>query len=316
MGYADVSFSSRSAAYLAIVKAMDRTRRPGRDRRRRGQPRLDRRRVHASARRPACRTRQTVLGFYVVGPLGSPSDPWPKRYLTVEPARRLASRRYHECAAIGRLGGPVRDRGAPLHDGRASRRRGSPGRAALDSTTWPSATSASLDPAAARRGRPAGPVPRSVRHRRPGARLPRRQLARAACRGRPSSGSHAVVGEEWGGELIRGWDHWLDEPAAGRRPAGGARSSGARPARSSSAIRRRSTSTSSPSRPSTARPGRRIVVTDRAELPDRPLRPRGPRPPTGPRDRLARSGSGRGPAGRPTSRPRWPPIRATSPSSP
>ena len=21
-----------------------------------------------------------------------------------------------------------------------------------------------------------------------------------------------VVGDEWGGELIRGWDHWLDEP--------------------------------------------------------------------------------------------------------
>ena len=24
----------------------------------------------------------TVLGFYVVGPLGSPTDPWPKKYLT------------------------------------------------------------------------------------------------------------------------------------------------------------------------------------------------------------------------------------------
>ena len=21
-----------------------------------------------------------------------------------------------------------------------------------------------------------------------------------------------VVGEEWGGELIRGWEHWIDEP--------------------------------------------------------------------------------------------------------
>lgn len=25
----------------------------------------------------------TILGFYVVGPLGSPTDPWPKKYLTV-----------------------------------------------------------------------------------------------------------------------------------------------------------------------------------------------------------------------------------------
>jgi hypothetical protein len=94
MGYADVSFSSRSAAYLAIVKAMDRTRRPvgivvdeG---------------SHAwtvvgfSIREtPGVPNSTTVLGFYVVGPLGSPSDPWPKKYLTVS---QLSSRftRYHE----------------------------------------------------------------------------------------------------------------------------------------------------------------------------------------------------------------------------
>jgi hypothetical protein len=94
MGYADISFSSRSAAYLAIVKAMDRTGRPvgivvdeGR---------------HAwtvvgfSIREtPGVPNSTTVLGFYVVGPLGSPSDPWPKRYLTVS---QLSSRftRYHE----------------------------------------------------------------------------------------------------------------------------------------------------------------------------------------------------------------------------
>lgn len=94
MGYADTSFSSRSAAYLAIVKAMDRTRRPvgivvdeG---------------SHAwtvvgfSVREtPGVPNSTTVLGFYVVGPLGSPADPWPKRYLTVS---QLSSRftRYHE----------------------------------------------------------------------------------------------------------------------------------------------------------------------------------------------------------------------------
>jgi len=94
MGYADTSFSSRSAAFLAIAKAMDRTRRPvgivvdeGR---------------HAwtvvgfSIREtPGVPNSTTVLGFYVVGPLGSPSDPWPKRYYTVD---QLATRftRYHE----------------------------------------------------------------------------------------------------------------------------------------------------------------------------------------------------------------------------
>lgn len=93
-GYADVSFSSRSAAYLAIVEAMDRTKRPvgivvdeG---------------THAwtvvgfSVREtPGVPNSTTVLGFYVVGPLGSPSDPWPKKYLTAD---QLAYRftRYHE----------------------------------------------------------------------------------------------------------------------------------------------------------------------------------------------------------------------------
>ena len=47
-----------------------------------------------------------------------------------------------------------------------------------------------------------------------------------------------VVGEEWGGDLIRGWDRWLDEPLRVgdrlRRP-----SSAPDPARSSSATRHR-----------------------------------------------------------------------------
>ncbi len=94
MSYADVSFSSRSAAYLAIVKALDRTRRPV------GIV------VDAASHAwtvvgftvretPGVPDSTTVLGFYVVGPLGSPSDPWPKKYLTVD---QLALRftRYHE----------------------------------------------------------------------------------------------------------------------------------------------------------------------------------------------------------------------------
>jgi hypothetical protein len=94
MGYADQSYTSRSTAYLEIVKAMDATGRPvgivvdeG---------------THAwtvvgfSIREtPGVPNSTTVLGFYVVGPLGSPSDPWPKRYYTVA---QLNSRftRYHE----------------------------------------------------------------------------------------------------------------------------------------------------------------------------------------------------------------------------
>jgi hypothetical protein len=93
-GYADVSFSSRSAAFLAIVTAMDRTKRPvgivvdeG---------------THAwtvvgfrVSETPGVPGSTTVLGFYVVGPLGSPSDPWPKKYFTAD---QLATRftRYHE----------------------------------------------------------------------------------------------------------------------------------------------------------------------------------------------------------------------------
>jgi hypothetical protein len=94
MGYADVSFNSRSAAFLAIVASMDRTKRPvgivvdeG---------------THAWTvvgfkirETPGVEGSTTVLGFYVVGPLGSPSDPWPKKYLTTA---QLATRytRYHE----------------------------------------------------------------------------------------------------------------------------------------------------------------------------------------------------------------------------
>jgi hypothetical protein len=93
-GYADQSFSSRTDAQLAIVKAMDRTGRPvgividaG---------------SHAWTvvgytvrETPGVADSMTVLGFYVVGPLGSPSDPWPKKYLTTS---QFASRftRYHE----------------------------------------------------------------------------------------------------------------------------------------------------------------------------------------------------------------------------
>ena len=93
-GYADVSFTSRTAAYLKIVNAMDRTHRPVGIVVDKGN--------HAwtvvgfSVREtPGVANSTTVLGFYVVGPLGSPSDPWPKKYMTVA---QLNSRftPYHE----------------------------------------------------------------------------------------------------------------------------------------------------------------------------------------------------------------------------
>ncbi len=94
MGYADVSFESRTDAYLAIVKAMDRTKRPV------GIV------VDAASHAwtvvgftvretPGVPNSTTVLGFYVVGPLGSPTDPWPKKYLTTAQLNTRFTR-YHE----------------------------------------------------------------------------------------------------------------------------------------------------------------------------------------------------------------------------
>lgn len=94
MGYNDVSFDSRGAAYSAIVDAMDRTKRPvgivvGAG-------------THAWTivgftvrETPGVPGSRTILGFTVVGPLGSPRDPWPKKYYTVD---QLATHftRYHE----------------------------------------------------------------------------------------------------------------------------------------------------------------------------------------------------------------------------
>ncbi len=92
--YADQSYTSRSTAYAAIVEAMDRTKRPV------GMV-IDEGThawtvvgftVRETSGVPGSRV---ILGFTVVGPLGSPKDPWPKKYYTVD---QLASRftRYHE----------------------------------------------------------------------------------------------------------------------------------------------------------------------------------------------------------------------------
>lgn len=44
---------------------------------------------------PADPTRRTLLGFYVSGPLGSPKDPYPYKYLTLDAFRKEFTR-YHE----------------------------------------------------------------------------------------------------------------------------------------------------------------------------------------------------------------------------
>ena len=75
-----------------------------------------------------------------------------------------------------------------------------------------------------------------------------------------------VVGGEWGGELIRGWDHWLDEPLrVGDRLAEAVL--GARPGE---VVLSDSTSVNfykAALAALEARPGRRVVVTDRPNFP-------------------------------------------------
>jgi hypothetical protein len=98
MGYADHSFGTQAAAYAAIADAMDRTRRPVGIVVDRGSHAwtVVGFRVSETVGVPGSRT---VLGFYVVGPLGSPRDPWPKAYYTVS---QLSTRftRYHESTRV------------------------------------------------------------------------------------------------------------------------------------------------------------------------------------------------------------------------
>jgi kynureninase len=87
-------------------------------------------------------------------------------------------------------------------------------------------------------------------------RLPRATVERLA----------AVIGEEWGGELIRGWDHWIDEP--GR--VGDLLATEILGARPGEVIVSDSTTVNfyKLARAAlAAREGRRIVVTDRANFP-------------------------------------------------
>ncbi len=81
-GYTDRMFDSRGAAITDLVNAMAATGRPGGIVVYHG--------THAwtvvgyrYSEIPRQTSSRIVLGLYVVGPLGSPSDPWPQRYLTV-----------------------------------------------------------------------------------------------------------------------------------------------------------------------------------------------------------------------------------------
>jgi kynureninase len=87
-------------------------------------------------------------------------------------------------------------------------------------------------------------------------RLPRATVERLA----------AVVREEWGGELIRGWTHWIDEP----RRVGDLLATEILGARTGEVIVSDSTTVNfyKLARAAlAARPGRRIVVTDRSNFP-------------------------------------------------
>jgi kynureninase len=86
-------------------------------------------------------------------------------------------------------------------------------------------------------------------------RLPRTTAARL----------RRVVEEEWGGELVRGWDHWLDEPLRvgdALAPIIGAQPAEVVVADSTSVCFHRLASAALD-----ARPGRRAIVTDRSNFP-------------------------------------------------
>lgn len=95
--YRDRSFTDKTASLAAIVESIDRTGAPV------GVPVHDG--THAwvvlgyraalDPAAPSDRSRRDILGFYVSGPLGSPSDPWPYKYLT-EAQFRSEFTRYHE----------------------------------------------------------------------------------------------------------------------------------------------------------------------------------------------------------------------------
>jgi kynureninase len=75
-----------------------------------------------------------------------------------------------------------------------------------------------------------------------------------------------VVGEEWGGELIRGWDHWLAEPER----VGDLLGTSILGARPGEVVVSDSTTVNFYKLASAAldaRPGRRVIVTDRSNFP-------------------------------------------------
>lgn len=93
-GYAAESFSSRSAALEAIRDSIARTRHPVGVTINRG--------THAwmilgyrSEVRPDDPDTDRILGFYVSGPLGSPTDPWPYQYWSLAKFNQVYTP-YHE----------------------------------------------------------------------------------------------------------------------------------------------------------------------------------------------------------------------------
>jgi hypothetical protein len=92
--YSAFSFSSKAAALDKIVSSIERTGDPVGVTVHGG--------THAwvvlgyrTSHDPGDPTDQTILGFYVSGPLGTTADKWPYRYLTVDAFRQHFTR-YHE----------------------------------------------------------------------------------------------------------------------------------------------------------------------------------------------------------------------------
>ena len=115
------------------------------------------------------------------------------------------------------------------------------------------------------------------------------------CRPRRADRLKRVVVEEWGGELIRGWDHWLDEPLrVGDRLAEAVLGAGP-----GEVVVSDSTSVNfykAALAALEARPGRRVVVTDRPNFPTDRYVLEGLARARDLRDRLARARRDRGSA--------------------
>jgi hypothetical protein len=88
------AYVSKTAAIASIVESLDRTRHPVGITVKAGSHAWVVLGYRASVD-PADPSKRTILGFYVTGPLGSPTDPYPYKYLTLAAFSKVYTR-YHE----------------------------------------------------------------------------------------------------------------------------------------------------------------------------------------------------------------------------